>query len=180
MKAWGCESIRALPTWPALRRCREEQIRVAPGSLFSGPSYPVTQATSTIAVPSSSSPRWVMYFTLAQTGGWACALPKVCGHGWCVCSQSVSLQCDTLNDLVLRWLSLCIDFDLMGCCWSWAPSIPILSLSSFPRDTVGHVLPSLCDTGGGRMGIRHIIVPSEEAKSRQEVEPASLQLPGGH
>lgn len=45
-----------------------------------------------------------MYFTLAQTSGWACALPKVGGHGWCMCSQSVSLQCEALNDPGLRWL----------------------------------------------------------------------------
>lgn len=46
-----------------------------------------------------------MCFAPAHTGGWTCALSSVCRHDWCVCSQAVSLQCDTWNNLGLRWLS---------------------------------------------------------------------------
>lgn len=77
-----------------------------------------------------------MYFALAQTSGRACALPKVGGHGWCMCSQSVSLQCETLNDPGLTWLPVTP--------WGAAgpgPHTHSLSELILPWDVVGHTSP---------------------------------------
>lgn len=75
-----------------------------PWQLVLGPSYPLTQEVSTMAVPASSSVRLIQLRLVVEP-------ISICGHGWYVCNQALILQYDVLNSVGLRWLSGCVNFD---------------------------------------------------------------------